>query len=377
MNNNSLLAITGAFYSGGGIAAVNRLNIRSLLEEGYHVRVFSLNETIAHQENLQQNLIYHTFSGSKRRFVQAIWQELIREKPSLVLCDHINPAAALAPMAILRRQRYLVWVYGTEVFSPRPDIEGKIGLHWAWKCLACSDYTHRIVKEKYPKIDITTIEPALDPERYGISLPEVPDQPGKQLYLESVRGSTQPLGEKVILHVSRMETIERYKGHRELLQAFPRIQGEFPDTQLVFVGDGNDRSYLISIAKTQPEELQSHIFMPGYVQSDLLNELYNRCYLFTMPSWGEGYGIVFLEAMSHAKACLGGRVDATPCAIQEGVTGILVDDPKSPEQLGEKIIWMLQRPEQVKKMGLAGYERVRSNYLFPHYRDRFLKAIAG
>ena len=69
-------------------------------------------------------------------------------------------------------------------------------------------------------------------------------------------------------------------------------------------------------------------------------------------------------------------MDASPYVIQEDVTGVLVEDPKSAQQVAEKICWLFERPEIARRMGLAGYERVRSNYLYPHFRKRFLEAIA-
>jgi len=380
LDKRCLLAITGAFHSGGGIAAVNRLVIQALQEDGYQVSVYSLNEPLDIDMPSfpdQFNISYRTFSGIKSKYVLSIWKDLFRSEFSFVFSDHVNVAMALAPWAFLRHQRYLVWLHGVEVFPPRPDLEGRIGLHWAWKRLSSSDYTKRMVTERYPEYSIITCEPALDPARFEVDLPEKPIGRKKDLFLESIDGSLQLLGERVILHVSRMEVIERYKGHQELLMAFPQIQNSFPESQLVLVGDGNDYSYILSIAKSLPERFHSRVFMPGYVKSSLLNELYDQFYLFVMPSGGEGFGIVYIEAMSHAKPCLGGRVDATPCAIQEGVTGLLVDNPRSSTEISEKTCWILGRPEIARKMGMAGYERVRSNYLYPHFKARFLRELGG
>ena len=282
----------------------------------------------------------------------------------------------MAPWAILRRHRYFVWLCGIEVFPPRPDFEGTIGLRWAARCLSISDYTRSKVLERYPKLHIRTCELALDPTRTKADLPETPVQRKLNVCLKSADGSMQPLGEKVVLHVGRMELSERYKGQETLLNAFSRIHAQFPDVQLILAGDGDDRAYLLAIARSLPASLQVQIFMPGYVENDLLNDLYDQCYLFAMPSSGEGFGIVYLEAMAHGKPCLGGRVDATPGIVREGVTGCLVDDPRSPAEIAEKVGWLLARPEEAARMGKAGYELVRSNYLFCHFKERFLAALA-
>jgi glycosyltransferase involved in cell wall biosynthesis len=121
--------------------------------------------------------------------------------------------------------------------------------------------------------------------------------------------------------------------------------------------------------------MRARIFFPGCLPDDLLDLVYQKCYIFAMPSMGEGFGLVYLEAMLRGKACLGGRVDATPCVVRDGITGLLIDNPKSPEQVAEALNWFLSHPEETRGMGLAGYELVRSYYLFPHFQERFWKAI--
>ena len=183
------------------------------------------------------------------------------------------------------------------------------------------------------------------------------------------------LGDQVILHVGRMVSGERYKGQESLLAAFPQVIDRFPGAQLVLAGRGDDMQRLKNMAREFSANIQARIFFPGYVPDDLLDRIYQQCYVFAMPSIGEGFGLVYLEAMMRAKACLGGRVDATPCVVREGSTGLLVDDPRSPEQVADALNWFLAHPEETRLMGSAGYDLVRSYYLFPHFQERFWKAI--
>ena len=113
----------------------------------------------------------------------------------------------------------------------------------------------------------------------------------------AVDGSTQILDQRIVLHVARMASTERYKGQDCLLEAFPLIHAFCPDVQLVLVGHGDDMPRLCAIAGSLPSEMQCRVFLPGYVSRVLLEQLYERCYLFAMPSSGEGFGLVYLEAM--------------------------------------------------------------------------------
>jgi phosphatidylinositol alpha-1,6-mannosyltransferase len=183
------------------------------------------------------------------------------------------------------------------------------------------------------------------------------------------------LGDRLILYVGRMDVESRHKGQEHLLSAFPYILQKYHDCQLIMVGDGQDRARLISIAASLPQKCHQRIFIPGYLSNDRLSDLYGVCYVFVMPSIGEGFGLVFLEAMAHGKPCIGGKVDATPCLIHENITGLLLDDPHSPKQIADKVIELMDNPERAQKMGEAGYNLVNSHYLFPHFLRRFEQII--
>jgi glycosyltransferase involved in cell wall biosynthesis len=193
--------------------------------------------------------------------------------------------------------------------------------------------------------------------------------------MEAVDGSQQVLRERLILHVGRMAVRERYKGQDVLLQAMPGLLQDHPDTQLVLAGRGDDRERLLAMARDLPAEAQRRIFMPGYVEDEILGQLYQACNLFAMPSHGEGFGLVYLEAMSRGKPCLGARVDAAPYVIRDGITGLLVENPLSVEQVTRGLHYLLSDPERGLRLGQAGYDLVQSHYLFEHFCERFYKAL--
>jgi phosphatidylinositol alpha-1,6-mannosyltransferase len=374
-----LLAITGAFQASGGIAAVNRLVIRSLADEGYRLEVLALSEEnppfqAGYADATQ--LHYEGFAGNKTAFVREVSRRLLADSYDLVCSDHVNVAAALLPAKWLGRCRYMVWLCGIEVFAPRPDWEGRLGLTHAWRRLAISTYTRDSVASRFPDLPVQVCDLALDPICHALELPAQPDPARPQLSLRTVDGQEQCLGPAVILMVGRMLSTERYKGHECLLSALPEVVQAFPEAQLVLVGQGDDWLRLKTLALSLPEALRARVFMPGHVGDELLRQLYQACYLFAMPSTGEGFGLVYLEAMSHGRACLGGKKDATPCVVRDGLTGVLVADPSSPQQVTEALRWMLAHPARTAEMGRAGYDLVRSYYLYPHFRERFLRAIS-
>lgn len=375
-----LLTISGAFQLDGGIAAVNRLVIHALAEKGYRLDILALCEEGASIDRRYSGDVpvrYRSFRNNKARFSWAVWRAVLSGRYDLVLADLVNIAFILSPLARLRHLRYVVWLFGVDVFPPRPDREGRIGLKYAWKRLAISDYTKSQVVNHFPNLPIEVCELALDPFRHATANdPQAGPDPGC-LALPAITGETRPMGNRVILNVARMAGLGRSKGQEVLIRAWPEVCGRFPEAQLLLVGDGPGKPHLLSLARLLPASVQERIFLPGHLDDQLLDRLYRHSFLFAMPSVGEGFGLVYLEAMSRGKPCLGARADATPGLVKDGVTGLLVDDPFSAGQVAEALGRLLSDPEMAGRFGKTGFELVRSTYQFKHFSERFWACLTS
>ncbi len=378
MNDSCLLVLTGAYFSSGGISAVNRLVIQSLKDK-FSLTILTLNENKTDIEigtsSFSTKHIYKGFSGSKLSFVLNLWSYILRNKYSIIMCDHVNIAFGLAPFAWMRLVNYKVWLYGIEVFEPNPSIEGKIGMSLASDCLAISQFTAQNVAKRYPRLKIQVCELSIESrEKAGFDLTLLNNNINDRKMI-SITNKPQRISGRLILHVGRMEATNRTKNQDILIKAFPKVQNIYPDAQLALLGDGENLEQIKLLANNLPGFLKSNIFIPGFVNDELLQEFYQSCYLFAMPGIGEGFGLVFIEAMSYGKPCIGANSDAVPYLIKNGENGMLVDDPDSPDELAEKIIWLFDHPEEAKRMGERGRELVLSKYLFHHFKERFWKAI--
>lgn len=375
------MVVTGAFEIGGGIATVNRMvmqAIHSRKQNNYQIDVLALLE---HGNSLTRcsaqinNMRYQCFAGNRIQFVLAAWRKLLVTRYEWVYCDLVNVAIVLAPWALARLCRYVVWLHGMEVFAPLPNWEGHVGLRAAWKCLASSRFTRDSVLKRYPYLPVIACDLGLDPNKYGVDVPMLYGKIQRPLLFKSAGGSEGLLGKQVILHVGRMVLGEQYKGQDVLIRTMPGILKEYPGAQLVLAGYGDDMARLLNLTQSMPREVQLAVFMPGFVPDDELDELYRHCYLFAMPSRGEGFGLVYLEAMRWAKPCIGSRLDAAQFLIHHNETGLLVSDPTSPEEVGQAIKRLLCDEEMAIKMGETGYHLLKQRYLFRHFMERFWRAI--
>ncbi|MCG3175519.1 MAG: D-inositol-3-phosphate glycosyltransferase [Candidatus Omnitrophica bacterium] len=146
-------------------------------------------------------------------------------------------------------------------------------------------------------------------------------------------------GHRVILTVGRLSSSERYKGHDRLIVLMPRILEKVPEALYVIAGGGDDRPYLASVAERCG--VSSKVRFIGRVPDEDLPDLYRSSDLYVMPSTGEGFGIVFLEAAACGLPVIGGRLDGSADALRDGLAGTLVD-PGNMDELLKAVVGGLQ-----------------------------------
>lgn len=168
-------------------------------------------------------------------------------------------------------------------------------------------------------------------------------------------------GKKVILTVGNL--VER-KGHDMVIKSLPKVLENVPDTVYLIVGDGKQRQSLTNLVKEL--DLGEHVVFTGRVTDNELLQYYNACDVFIMPSREidgdiEGFGIVYLEANACSKPVIGGKSGGIYDAVQDGVSGILVD-PLDVNEISQALITLLTDDLLAKKLGKQGKKRVEEEF---------------
>jgi glycosyltransferase involved in cell wall biosynthesis len=147
-------------------------------------------------------------------------------------------------------------------------------------------------------------------------------------------------GDRVILTVARLDPGDGYKGYDRILVALPEIRKECGNVRYLIAGKGGDRERLEAMARELGVE--NAVTCAGFVPDGELADHYRLADVFAMPSTGEGFGIVFLEAMGCGTPVLGGNQDGAVDALDQGRLGLLVN-PTSVDAIGAGLISLLQR----------------------------------
>ena len=356
-----LLAPGGIQRAGQHVGAV----LASFAQQrGTAYRLLSLNDPLGpHQIRVgDRDFVFSGFRRAKLEFLFAALG-VSRQHSSLVVVVHPHLAPiAWAMKARRRRLRSLVLTHGIEVWRPLSPIR-RWALRRADLVLAPSTDTvnHLIAQQDVPQERIRQLLWGLDPN--FTALPTTS-------WINHLPADFPSGG--VVLAVGRLAATERYKGVDTLIAAVPRLLPAVPDLQLVVVGDGDDRPRLEQLAAEMGVAARVR-FLRGLMPDELM-ACYARCDVFALPSRGEGFGLVFLEAMAHGKPVVGGAHGGTPDIVEDGVTGLLVPHGDI-ERLSRALGTLLADEPLRRQMGLRAAERVRSAYLFEHFDVRFKQIL--
>jgi glycosyltransferase involved in cell wall biosynthesis len=161
------------------------------------------------------------------------------------------------------------------------------------------------------------------------------------------------------------------KDHAGLIEAARLLKDEGRPFRLLLVGDdpfGNHRR--------KAEELCEALHMGDRVTFTGIRRdvpaILSLTDLFVMPSFWEGLGLVFLEAMAFSLPVVASRVSGVPEIVSHGKTGLLVP-PGDPEALKSALAELLDDPTLAARLGHAGRQRLESNFTI----DRMVVATAG
>lgn len=304
------------------------------------------------------------YARNKLQFVRAAMRAAGR-KPTLVIALHPHLAPIVWAMRVRSRKfRSIVFTHGVEVWRPLGWPRGA-ALRKADLVAGPSADTvqHLIVEQNIPPGKVQRLPWGLDPEfESRLAAPAAIALP-----------AGFPQGARVILTVGRWDPTERYKGADTLISALPRVLQASPDIFLVLVGGGEDRLRLEQLAREQGVWERTR-FLQNLTPDELF-ACYASCDIFALPSRGEGFGLVFLEAMSHAKPVIGGAHGGAPDVIEDGVTGWLVPHGDI-ERLSSALEWLLADPARAGEMGGRGKDRVNAAFSFQQFHSSLSQVLS-
>ena len=176
---------------------------------------------------------------------------------------------------------------------------------------------------------------------------------------------------KVILFVG---AIRERKGIHHLIKAMKRVILKHPEAKLIVAGGSAENIEPTDIfakkVKKEAENLGENCRFLGFIPSSEIPKIYLLGDIFVGPStWEEPFGLVFAEASASGLPVIASRKGGIPEIIQDGISGLLIDDPSNTDDFAEKIIYLLENEEIAIKLGQAGRKTIEEKFSWDRVAD--------
>lgn len=203
------------------------------------------------------------------------------------------------------------------------------------------------------------------------------DEDGFEIVHYGLRAGAEPASyagaEPRLLCVGRLIPV---KGHLVLFRALAQARARLPGLSLDVAGHGPLepalRVYVRELGLSQA------VRFLGFVSP--VQEAIERAAVVVVPSLGEGFGMVALEAMERGRAVIASDVGGLPEIVADGETGLVVPAGDA-EALAEAIVALAGDLERAAEMGRAGRKRALEAFRQEQCTDRvealYLRALAS
>lgn len=355
----SLMLTTEAHGGFGGIALYNRDVLESLCEEPGCREVVAIPRLVRNPVGELPAVLRYVMTGvnGKTRFLRTVLATLASmPRTDVVLCGHIN----LLPLAWLAARRYraplVLFIYGIDAWKPPTRWLPAFLLNHVTRVVSISEVT----KQRFLAWS------GLSPNKVSV----VPNA----IHLEEFSPAPKDAGlvkryglngKRVLMTLGRMVSAERYKGFDEVIEAMPSLGDSHKDLVYLACGDGSDRARLE--AKAASLGVSERVVFTGQIPEHEKAAHYRLADAYVMPSRGEGFAFVLIEAVACGVPAVGSLTDGGREALRDGKLGILVN-PDDPEDIQRGITEALGREAGKVPEGLT-------YFAYPHFAVRLQRVL--
>lgn len=232
---------------------------------------------------------------------------------------------------------------------------------------------YRVALPQLDKIIFLNLDDSRDLlEKYNIEAKQVEILGGIGLDLNEF--SHQPLTNIIppikFLFVGRLL---KEKGIHDFISAAQQVKEKYPETQFTVLG-AIDTTNLGALKQSELDRLISLQIVNYLGQVDNVKDWITESDVFVLPSYREGLPLSTQEAMAIGRAVI--TTDAPGCrdTVVDGVNGFLVEK-WNPQALANKMIYLIEHPQQIATMGYEGYKIAREKFDCDKVNERLLNIL--
>jgi phosphatidylinositol alpha-1,6-mannosyltransferase len=332
------MLLTDAYGGHGGIALANRDVIEAMCLDPAIEQVVALPRIakLPLSGPLPDKLDFDISAiGGTRAYLRAVARTLRRGPFDMVFCGHINLLPLARAVATVLRAPLTLTIHGVEAWRPSKRTITRWMSQSADFITAVSGVTLERFRSwaSYPDSKCAVLPNAIHFDRFSVG--------PKNAELEQ---RYDVAGRRVVMTFGRLAGYHRYKGFDRMLESLGRMVARAPDLVYIIAGDGVDRQRLEQ--KATDLGVAAHVRFTGMVAEEEKADHYRLADVYAMPSRGEGFGFVLLEAMACGTPAIGSTEDGTREAMRDGLLGPIVD-PLDTRALVDAVVSSLERPRAV------------------------------
>jgi len=350
-NIHKIVFVNRHLNGGDGISAVARLIAKVLNERtnnNFHVTCLSLNKIDCAEE--YSNLLIIQCNGAKLKMLIELFNSQFRN--NYIIFDELSYARLLPALPLFNKS--ISYTHGTEIWSKKLNSRLKAA-RFVDVLISNSKYTiNRAYKEN---------EFARETEVCWLSTED--DQGPEWL----------PIFESppTVICIGRMHK-GKDKGQRCLIDAWRSVENKIENSELIFIGTGNDEEEIIRYAK---EVGLKKVKFEGFINSKdkKMEEYWKKAWVFCMPAKMESFGLVYVEAMRNRIPVVASKHDSANEINLNGYSGFNVNVYSNSDELSSVLTALLKDKNRCKQIGLNGHNRWNEFYRFSKFATRFNRIL--
>jgi glycosyltransferase involved in cell wall biosynthesis len=354
-----LALVTDAFGGRGGIANCMSAALTAITEMDCKPKVTLYSRHGSDEvASVPSAIAWNPFAcRGKFAFVASVvWGAITRRPVSLIFCGHINLLPVANHASRWTDAPVVVYLHGIEAWEPPSRQSARKHANSADLYIAVSTVTReRFIEwsDVEPK-KVIVIPNSVRVEDFG------PGEKAQSLVSKYALGD-----KKVLMTMCRLDARQRHKGIDELFEVLPDLLKYHQNLVYMVVGDGDDIDRLRQ--KARGCGVEEKVIFTGWVNESEKADYLRLADAFVLAGFGDGFGIVLIEAMACGIPVVASTIDGSRTAVAEGEFGVVVD-PRDRQHLVNGVLEALKAPRQIPDQ--------LSQFSYEVYQNRIAAAIS-
>lgn len=279
--------------------------------------------------------------------IHSVVDKLLKENKFDVIHSHVVVPDGYAAMLLLKNKNipHIVTVHGQ-------DLQFTIN-----KSNLCKEKLFKVFANADRTITVSNkLKNVIKNETFGNKIRVV----NNGVNFDEIVPSEKPVTkENNLCTVLSVSSLIKSKGIDLNIIAISKLIKKYANIMYYIIGQGEERQNLENLAKSLG--IEKNIKFLGQLPHEEAMKYMSKAYIFSLPSWEEGFGVVYIEAMASGRPVIGVSGEGIEDVIVDGENGFLVK-PHDADEIAEKIHRLLSDEGLAESMGEKARKDVIENF---------------